>query len=278
MPKYRQLHLKILDSFDFNDMPDDFTRVVWLLLPLIVDSEGRGISNIAWIRSKMFPMREEVALEQIGNAFHWLISRNMVIIYEVEGNQYFHIPKFKTYQSGTAKEGKSYIPAPPEVLGNNSVGTPEKLQSNSEATPPQYNTMQCNTKSIQYNAVPVLTPELVQNNSEPKEMKLFSIRDAEKAYKQVTEFASTPANMISHLEHILDLLKHYGWDETINRLTIAKNNWVSQKNKTTGAHYKLTNPAWIDYAITGESLGAPPELSREDQIKHDLEIMTKRNQ
>jgi predicted GIY-YIG superfamily endonuclease len=25
MPKYRQLHTKIVDSFDFNEMPDDFT-------------------------------------------------------------------------------------------------------------------------------------------------------------------------------------------------------------------------------------------------------------
>ena len=53
MPKYRQLHTKIIDSFDFNEMPDDFTRVTWMLLTLGLDSEGRGIDNMAWVKSKI---------------------------------------------------------------------------------------------------------------------------------------------------------------------------------------------------------------------------------
>jgi hypothetical protein len=109
-PKYRKLHAKTLDSFDFNEMPDDFTRVCWLLLPLIVDSEGRGINSAAWIRSKMFPLRPDILLEQIQDAFSWFNNRKMIIIYEVEGRSYFYIPKWKTYQSGTEKEAKSALP------------------------------------------------------------------------------------------------------------------------------------------------------------------------
>jgi len=126
-PKYRQLHAKTLDSFDFNEMPDDFTRVCWLLLPLIVDSEGRGINSAAWIRSKMFPLRPDILLEQIQDAFSWFNNRKMIIIYEVEGRSYFYIPKWKTYQSGTEKEAKSALPISQELVESKS-GVKEELR------------------------------------------------------------------------------------------------------------------------------------------------------
>lgn len=141
MPKYRQLHIKILDSFDFAEMPDDFTRVVWLLLIAVVDSEGRGIDNPAWLRSKMFPLRHDVELTQIEGAMDWLGNREMVERYQVGGKYYFQIYTWKTYQTGSDKEGKSVLPAPPikEKV------TPEELPTYSEPTPPQYNTIQDNT-------------------------------------------------------------------------------------------------------------------------------------
>lgn len=42
MPKYRKLWIKTVESHDINEMPDDFTRLLWVLLPLGLDSEGRG--------------------------------------------------------------------------------------------------------------------------------------------------------------------------------------------------------------------------------------------
>jgi DnaD/phage-associated family protein len=127
MPKYRQLHTKIIDSFDFNEMPDDFTRVVWMLLTLILDSEGRGIDNPCWIKSKMFPLRYDVTDEQISNAFAWLAEREMIQRYSVNGRRYFCIPTFKDYQSGTQKEAKSLLPSPPGILRTNSGEAPEKV-------------------------------------------------------------------------------------------------------------------------------------------------------
>ena len=124
MPKYRQLHTKIIDSFDFNEMPDDFTRVVWLLLPVILDSEGRGIGSMAWVKSKMFPLREDINNEQLQSSFQWLVERGMVIFYEVGNYSYFYVPTFKTYQSGTHKEAKSVLPAPPDLLQSNSGVAP----------------------------------------------------------------------------------------------------------------------------------------------------------
>jgi hypothetical protein len=127
MPKYRQLHTKIIDSFDFNEMPDDFTRVVWMLLTLILDSEGRGIDNMAWVKSKMFPLRDDVTSEQLCAVFEWLENRAMIQRYEVKERRYFVIPTFQQYQSGTQKEAASLLPCPPISLQSNSGATQEKV-------------------------------------------------------------------------------------------------------------------------------------------------------
>jgi len=52
MPQWRKFYVKTVDSLDINDMPDDFTRLLWILLPLGLDCEGRGIDNPAWINPK----------------------------------------------------------------------------------------------------------------------------------------------------------------------------------------------------------------------------------
>ena len=135
MPKYRQLHTKIIDSFDFNEMPDDFTRVVWMLLMVILDREGRGIDDVGWIKSKMFPLRKDVTPEKLGESFDWLAEKKMIVRYQVNGHKYFFVPTFKDYQSGTQKEAESLLPGPPDPLQDNSRVTPELLQSCSGVDP-----------------------------------------------------------------------------------------------------------------------------------------------
>lgn len=132
MPKYRALHLKIIDSFDFNEMPSDFHRVTWMLLTLIVDSAGRGIDNAAWVRSKMYPMREDVTSAAIESAFEWFANRGMIERYQVGGKRYFHVPSFSTYQSHLEREAKSVLPAPEQLMSNSGV-TQEEVKNNSNA-------------------------------------------------------------------------------------------------------------------------------------------------
>jgi hypothetical protein len=251
MPKYRQLHTKVIDSFDFNEMPDDFTRVVWLLLPLILDREGRGIANTAWVKSKMFPLRDEISNEMIGASMAWMIERKMIISYEVNGHVYFYVPNFKKYQVHTEREAASLLPAPPAI---------DELQSKSGVTPELVR-----QSSLTYESESESESVLILNAK-----KTFSIVDAEKALLQVTEFVSLPSTYHSFLESILDLLQNYGWKETIERLTKAKDNWINQKNKTNGARYKLTNPGWIDFAITGEQIGTI-KLSEKERSKQEMD-------
>jgi len=131
MPRYRKLYTKTLESLDVNDMPDDFTRLFWVLLPLILCREGRGLNNAAWLRAKLFPLREDISQEQVGQAFAWCVERGMIVSYEVEGRAYFYLPSFHTYQGNTLKEAESDYPAPPDSVQTNSEPTPELVKSKS---------------------------------------------------------------------------------------------------------------------------------------------------
>jgi len=130
MPQWRKLYVKTTESLDINDMPDDFTRLMWVLLPLGLDREGRGLDNLSWIKAKIFPLRIDVTLEMIKTSFNWFERRGMVQRYEVEGRKYFMIPTWHNYQGSTDKEAPSSIPEPVEFQSN-SRPTPDLLQSKS---------------------------------------------------------------------------------------------------------------------------------------------------
>ncbi len=116
MPQWRKLHVKTTESLDINDMPDDFTRLMWVMLPLGSDSEGRGLDNPAWIKSKIFPLRSDVDIAMIENAMSWFAVRKMIERYQVNGRHYFCIPTFHKYQGKTDREAESQYPAPPEKI------------------------------------------------------------------------------------------------------------------------------------------------------------------
>lgn len=131
MPRYRKLHVKTLESLDMNDMPDDFTRLMWVLLPLALCREGRGIHHPAWLKSKLFPLRFDVTEEMVTDSFDWLIERGMVETYQVGSRDYFYVPSFHRYQGNTIKEAESDYPPPPDLLLTNSGVSPESVQSRS---------------------------------------------------------------------------------------------------------------------------------------------------
>ena len=131
MPRYRKLHTKTLESLDINDMPDDFTRLLWVLLPLVLCREGRGIDSAHWLKSKLFPLREDVTPGQVGEALNWYMQRGMVVPYTVDGRDYFYLPSFHKYQGNTTKEAESDYPPPPELVQTSSRVSPEEVESKS---------------------------------------------------------------------------------------------------------------------------------------------------
>jgi len=112
-------------------MPDDFTRLMWVLMPLGLCQEGRGIDNPSWIKSKLFPLRVDVTQEMISAAMAWYEQRGMVRRYQVNGRPYFCVPTFKTYQGDTSREADTNYPPPPEETIPDSRPTHDLLTTNS---------------------------------------------------------------------------------------------------------------------------------------------------
>lgn len=119
MPQWRKLHVKTIDSVDVNEMPDDFHRLTWVMLPLVLDSAGRAIDNSAWLRSKLYPMRQDVTGEQVEAVVAWCAARGMLERYEVGDRKFFHVPTFEKYQGKTDREAISVIPDKPKKTHKN---------------------------------------------------------------------------------------------------------------------------------------------------------------
>lgn len=115
MPQWRKLHSKIVDSLDVNGLPDDFHRLSWVLLPLCLDSEGRGLDDATWLRSKLFPLRRDVTPEMLEAVMKQLAERGMIVRYTADGRGYFHLPNFHKYQGKTDREAPSALPPPLKI-------------------------------------------------------------------------------------------------------------------------------------------------------------------
>lgn len=230
MPKYRQLHVKILESFDFNELPDDFTRLFWIQLMLIVDSQGRGIDNPGWIRSKMFPLRPYVREDTIQGAMESLAGEEMIKRYTVDGRQYFRIVNFHQYQSGTKKEAPSNLPADPDELQSNSGATPEQLLPAASAS---------ESESIKKNG-----------NGIPGGTHYLRI------FSKVTGMVGIPGNSPNAYDAIDNLLnQHKTEDATAEFLVPYWEAWNRLKRKD-GQPVSKTNLAWLtEFAIAGQLPG-----------------------
>jgi len=162
MPRYRKLYTKTLESLDINDMPDDFTRLFWTLLPLVLCREGRGINSPAWLKSKIFPLREDVDAERVGVALDWCIQRGMIVPYSVDGRDYFYVPSFPKYQGNTTKEAESDYPPPQSPVESKSGVSPEEVQSKSVTDANADADAVCN---IQYSAATASGADSCESNS-----------------------------------------------------------------------------------------------------------------
>jgi hypothetical protein len=251
VPKYRQTHTKVLDSFDFNEIPDDFSRLCWLLLPLILDSEGRGIYNMPWLRSKLFPIRDDVKLDQLEKTFEVFAERKMIVVYEVDGREYFYIPSWKTYQSGTHKEAGSVLPAPPDLLQTNS-GVNKARGRVAESASASESESESDFESESESALEVETkndfadPELEEINQFTRE-EVSEERELVTIYMNVTGNMGLPVKLADRkalIESLRDIHANKN-SHTTDYLRPYFKAWCDR-------NYSKTNIGWLDWAMSGE--------------------------
>ena len=160
MPKYRKLVLKTTESLTVNEMPDDFHRFLWLMLPLIVCRDGRGLDNAAWVKAKALPLRMDVTPNDVQNAMDWFWEAGIITKYAANGYGYFFITNWHKYQGDTTKEAESIYPDPADGQLQTSSGASQELVE-SESVPMQCNAIQSNTMQEQ-GAKPAPTPSQFQ--------------------------------------------------------------------------------------------------------------------
>jgi hypothetical protein len=187
MPQWRKLHVKAVESLDINDMPSDFERLLWVLLPLGLDREGRGLDNPSWIKSKIMPLRLDVTIDMVSQAMNWYEERGMIVRYEVNERRYFYVPTFSRYQS-TDREAPSDFPAPlaEEPEESEDEETPEQLGSSSRASHEQVvsgsglDIDEEEDIDREYSAAPPAVPpppDKPKRKPSEKELKRWALRD-----------------------------------------------------------------------------------------------------
>lgn len=99
---------------------DSIDELSWLeecfFYRLIVncDDYGRMDARPKILKSKLFPMKDNLTLKDVENALRKLVDAGCVETYEYEGKPYLYLPAWEVHQTVRAK--KSKYPDPEEVL------------------------------------------------------------------------------------------------------------------------------------------------------------------
>ena len=106
-------------------------RLMYPLLWLIADDEGRFRSNAALLKAGCFPYDEDIDVPRLRAILGELVGIGRVVEYEVAGQHYGYMPKFLKHQR-IDHPTPSKIPGPPrEEIAKNVGASRERLASDS---------------------------------------------------------------------------------------------------------------------------------------------------
>lgn len=98
---------------------------IWATLILTADDYGRGKYIPGAIRGAAFGTTPDsfakVNTEMIEKWTQQIVDEGALILYTIDGDQYFQLTGWNRYQRGDWQRGKSLLPAPPQL--DNSEGT-----------------------------------------------------------------------------------------------------------------------------------------------------------
>ena len=89
-----------------------FEEVLFYRLMVNCDDYGRFDGRAAVIKSRLFPLKDNITAKSIGAAINKLVSAELVVLYEFEDKPYLHLPSWDKHQIVRAKRSK--YPAPEE--------------------------------------------------------------------------------------------------------------------------------------------------------------------
>lgn len=98
-------------SDDIIDLPDDFTRLLFIGLWNYADDEGRGRDRAALIVAALFPLREDITAAHVEVGMTNLACAGLITRYIVEDRWYFVVAKWGQHQRISHPSG-SILPSP----------------------------------------------------------------------------------------------------------------------------------------------------------------------
>lgn len=83
-----------------------FEEVLFYRLMVSCDDYGRFDGRVAVIKNRLFPLKEELTMDEVGNALEMLAKVDLVRKYSVEGKPYIYLPTWEHHQTIRAKRSK----------------------------------------------------------------------------------------------------------------------------------------------------------------------------
>ncbi len=143
MARGRMLNSTICMDKRVNLLSDDTCRLLFTWLIPWADVDGRFYGDPAVVRSRVFPRREDISIEQVDgylNEMHNLKDGDglgLIVRYEVDGELYIWFPNFGKNQAGLRREREANSIIPPPPTEPETDHAPDEKPSDTEPAPTQ---------------------------------------------------------------------------------------------------------------------------------------------
>jgi len=129
MAEGRMLKKRVSYSKKLASLSSDSCRLLYTWLIPHCDIEGRIEADPLYLKSIVFPRIKSWTPAKIDKCLKELHEAGLIYLYEINGDRYLEVVKFKKYQNlRPDKEAESSIPAPPEQLPSYSRSSPAKVK------------------------------------------------------------------------------------------------------------------------------------------------------
>lgn len=114
----RMIHPTIWESRQVSKL-SKLPRLLYIGMITIADDDGRFKATPAILRSKIFPLDEDVQISDVKNWRDEIVSNSLIVLYEVDGEEYAYHPNWTKYQKLRAdRKRDSIIPLPANMATN----------------------------------------------------------------------------------------------------------------------------------------------------------------
>lgn len=118
-------------------------RLTWIGLWCYADDDGRGKDDARLVKAAVWPLDDDVTVDDVESDLAELADRGRLIRYEIDGARYFEIPNFKKFQRPN-RPTPSTLPAhsvsahTPLTEDSPPEGRGEEGKGRGESPPPRY--------------------------------------------------------------------------------------------------------------------------------------------